>query len=212
MKKISLLIIVILGLNLTAGAQNFEGKIVYQNNFKSKIPSVTDDQLNGMMGNKQEFFIKGGDYKSVTNGQMVQWQMYLSKDNKLYSKTSMAPTIYWNDATENKDEVIKAEVNKDVTDVAGYKCNELVLTTKSGVQKFYFNEKISADPELFKNHKFGNWYDVISKTKSIPLKMVIESPQFNLENVAIEVVPEKVDANMFALPEGATFEKNPYIN
>ena len=35
---------------ITAFGQNFEGEIVYKNNYKSKMPNVTDEQLTNMMG------------------------------------------------------------------------------------------------------------------------------------------------------------------
>ena len=40
--------------------QTFEGKITYQNTYKSKIPNVTDDLLTAMMGTSQEFNFKAG--------------------------------------------------------------------------------------------------------------------------------------------------------
>ena len=33
-----------------------------------------------MPGTTQEYYIKGGNYKSVTNGTLVQWQLYIEKD------------------------------------------------------------------------------------------------------------------------------------
>lgn len=56
-------------------AQSFEGKIVYQNSIKSKVPSISDAQLAQMMGTKQDFFIKKGSYRSETNGTFVLWQV-----------------------------------------------------------------------------------------------------------------------------------------
>ena len=98
-------------------SQSFEGKIVYQNSYKSKIPNLTDEQLTTMMGNSQEFIIKGGNYKSVCNGTLFQWQLYVSKDNKIYSKFSNSENVLWNDAAINSNEVLKAELNKGVADV-----------------------------------------------------------------------------------------------
>ena len=43
--------------------QTFEGKVTYQNTYKSKIPNVTDDLLTAMMGTSQEFNFKGGNYQ-----------------------------------------------------------------------------------------------------------------------------------------------------
>lgn len=190
--------------------QNFEGKIVYTNSIKSKLPNVTDQQFTSMLGSKQEYFIKDGDYKSVTNGSFAQWQLYINKDNKLYNKLANSEALLWNDGATNSDEVLKSELHKDVTEILGYKCDELILTCKSGVQKYYFNSKLSVDPKKFENHKYGNWYEYILLTKSLPLKAIIENAQFILENVAIEVIPMKLEKSFFELPENIKSMKSPY--
>jgi hypothetical protein len=69
--------------SLTVPAQGFEGKIIYQNSFKSKVPNVSDQQLSSVIGSRQEYYIKKGNYKSITNGTYIQWQIYINKDNRL---------------------------------------------------------------------------------------------------------------------------------
>jgi hypothetical protein len=195
---------------ITSFAQTFEGKVIYQNSFKSKLPSMKDEQLNSMMGSKQEFYIKGGDYKSVMNGTFLQWQIYINKDNKLYNKMSNSETIFWNDGSVNADATIKSQLNKDATVILGYTCDELILTTKSGVQKFYFNSKVGIDTKLYLNHKYGNWYEYLKQANALPLKMIIDNQQFIMESVAVEVKPMKLDDKEFKLPENAKTEKSPY--
>jgi hypothetical protein len=190
--------------------QTFEGKIIYKNNYKSKMPNMSDEQFTTMMGSTQEYFIKNGDYKSVANGSFFQWQLYVNKDNKLYSKMSNSETLLWNDAATNPDEILKAEVNKGATEILGYKCDELVLTCKSGIQKYYFNTKLSVDTKLFTNHKFGNWYDFLSKSNSLPLKSIVDNAQFTLESVATEVEEMKLDKTLFDLPIDSKTMKSPY--
>ena len=58
---------------LTIFGQPFEGEIVYENHYKSKMPNLTDQQFATMMGSRQEYYIKKGDYKSVTNGSPVSY-------------------------------------------------------------------------------------------------------------------------------------------
>lgn len=197
---------------LSAGtiAQNFEGKIHYQNTFKSKIPSVTDDMLTQMMGTSLEYNLKDGNYRTSSNGTFLLWQLYVQKDNRLYTKFSNSASIFWNDGAENKDEVLKIDLNKNALDLLGHKCDELVLTCKSGVQKYYFTSKFKIDPRLFENHKFGNFYEYVSKSQAVPLKIVIDNVQFSMESVASSVNEEKIDNALFKLPEDATLEKNPY--
>lgn len=197
-------------ISICSFGQSFEGKIIYKNSYKSKIPGATDQQFTSAMGSTQEYFIKGGNYKSVGNGAIFQWQLYLNKDNKLYNKMSNSDTLLWNDGSENKDEIIKTEINKGVTEILGYKCDELILTCKSGVQKYYFNSKFSVDTKLFINHKFGNWYDYLSKTNALPLKTVVDTEQFTLESVATEIKEMKLDPTFFDLPANVKTIKSPY--
>jgi hypothetical protein len=204
------IIVLLTLLSFTTRAQNFEGEIVYTNTYKSKSVMVSDDQLTKMMGEKQNYFMKGAEYKSVMNGTVVEWQLYISKENKLYNKMGNSATVYWNDAAVNDDEVSKVELNKEVVTILGYKCDELVLTCKSGVQKYYFNSKLAIDAKLFVNHKYGNWYAYLQKAGAVPLKIIIDSPQFEMESVATEIKPGKLDDKVFVLAPGIKTEKSPY--
>ncbi|RWY57463.1 hypothetical protein [Mucilaginibacter gilvus] len=193
-----------------AFAQSFEGTIVYKNSYKSKMPTVTDQQFTDMMGTTQTWSISGAAYRAELNGQLVQWQVYVPADNKLYTKMANSADALWNDAAENKDEVLSSELHKDVIEILGYKCDELVLNCKSGVQKYYFSKKLGIDARLFSNHKFGNWYAMLSEAGAVPLKTIVDSPQFTIESIATEIKPAKLDKALFVLPAGTTTSKNPY--
>jgi len=209
MKKIFVLLLTVF-IYAVSFAQPFEGEVVYRNSYKIKIAGLTDEKFTEMMGTEQQYYIKGGAYKSVINGTLVQWQLYTGKDNKLYSKMSSAEEAFWNDAETNSDEVLKATVNKGALEILGYKCDELVLTCKSGVQKYYYNAALPVDARLFMHHKFGNWYDVVKRTNALPLKMIIENEEFTLESVAIEVRKIKLEPSFFDLPAGIQTKKNPH--
>jgi hypothetical protein len=208
-KFIKLAAILVLTTTSTFG-QIFEGKIVYENKYTSKIPNLNDQQFSSMMGSTQEYFIKGGNYKSVTNGTLMQWQLYINKDNKLYNKMANNPTILWNDGSVNADEVLKTEINKNVIEILGHQCDELILTCKSGVQKYYFSNKLKVDTKLYENHKFGNWSEYISKSGALPLKVIVDSPQFTLEGVAKEIKSITLEDKLFELPVDSKIQKSPY--
>ena len=209
MKKFLLIALTILTAATVSG-QSFEGKITYQNTYKSKIPNVTDQQFTSMMGEIQVYIIKGGDYKSSANGTLFQWQLYLNKDNKLYNKMSNSETVFWNDGSLNTDTVLKVEINKQAVEILGYKCDEVILTCKSGVQKYYFNSKLKIDISLYSKHLYGNWYDYLKAAKALPLKSVIDTEQFTLTSIATEVKEMKIDGKEFQLPENAKIAKSPY--
>ncbi|MCF2443972.1 hypothetical protein L0657_08400 [Dyadobacter sp. CY345] len=210
MKKTLLIFVTTFLTSITSFAQTFEGKVIYTNSYKSKIPNIADDQFTSMMGATQEYFIKNGNYKSVANGTLFQSQYYINSENKLYTKMANAEAFLWNDGSTNPDEVIKYELNKGIIDILGYKCDELVLTCKNGVQKYYFNSKFSVDSKAFVNHKFGNWYDFVSKSNSLPLKSVIENAQFSLESTATSITEMKLDNSFFTLPSNSKTMKSPY--
>ena len=105
---------------------------------------------------------------------------------------------------------MKSELHKAVTTILGYKSDELVLTCKSGTQKYYFNTKLGIDAKLFVNHKYGNWYDYVKQANAVPLKMVIDTEQFSMESTATEIKPGKLDYKVFTLAPGTKTEKSPF--
>jgi hypothetical protein len=194
---------------LTATGQIFEGKIVYNNTYKSKQWLISDEKLNSLMGTKQYFFVKGGDYKSLTNG-TFQWTEYINKDNKIYIKILDKETIYWSDALKQEDKILKVELHKDATEILGHKCDEIILTTKAGTSKYYFNSITATDSKLFEKHKLGNWYDYLKMANAWPLKIVVDNDKFSLVSIASEIKEMKLDEKSFALPANSPIKKNPF--
>lgn len=78
------------------------------------------------------------------------------------------------------------------------------------MQKYYFSSKLPIDEKLYTKHALGNWYAFTSKAKAVPLKIIVDSPQFSMESVATEVKPGKLDKNLFTLPAGVATQKSPY--
>jgi hypothetical protein len=209
MKK-TLLTVMIGFVVMTVFGQAFEGKVLYAYTYKTKSMMVTDQKWSSALGATESYYIKGGDYKSITNGTLIQWQLYINKDNKLYSKSPKSETVFWNDGSVQGDVVYKSELKKNVAEVLGYKCDELILTCKSGVQEYFFNAALSVDAKLYTSHKFGNWYDYLSKANALPLKMILDTDQVTIECIATEIKPMKLDANLFELPAGTKTKKSPF--
>jgi hypothetical protein len=208
--KILFTVIFLFALSLVAQtpASAFEGEIVYSNKYKSKNPKMKEQTITAMMGIVHNYFIKGGDYKTMINGQFAEWQLYISKENRIYSKMKSSDLVMWNDGSEYDDEVLNAEVNKNVIKILEYDCDELILTCRSGVHKYYYNSQLTVDPKLFLNHKYGNYYNYISRTKAVPLKMIIEDSEIIIESTATEVKPQTLDGKIFTLPPNVKVEKN----
>lgn len=199
MKKLIPLLLLFLSCKPGKHTKSFEGKVIYNNIYKSNSAAFTDKQLIEIMGPKQEYYIKDGNYKSVLNGSGIEWQLYINRENKIYTKIKGSSEILKNDAVENTDEVLKTEFNKQVTQVLGYTCDEVILTCKSGLQKYYFNSQLPVDPSLFKKHKLGNWNVYVSLAKALPLKMIIDTKDFRFESTATEIKEQKLESSFFEL-------------
>lgn len=211
MKNLFATLLVLLAV-LTGQAQYFEGKIVYQNSYKTKYPAIPDEQWGVMLGTRQEYFIRKDAYRSTTNGTMMGGQLYVPKENRLYHlmKGTGSVTYQWSDVRVNADEVLEYRLNKNVTRVLDYDCDELIVVTRSGTQKYYYNAKLAVDPQLFAHHQFGHWAFYLGKAGAVPLKQVLETPQIIMESVAVEVSPQPVDPKSFVLPAGAQTLKSPF--
>lgn len=194
---IILLVIVLTAITNELKAQAFEGKITYSNSYQSKISALKNEQLNAMMGTKQDYYIKGGNYKSVFNGAFTKMQVYLNTENRSYTLTGKNDTLYWEDYGINKDEAIKYELQKNKEIILGIACDVLIVETKKSKTSFYFSRQYIVNPELFKQHNYGNWYYSISKTKALPLKIVYETQQFILTSTAVEIKEQKLDNGFF---------------
>lgn len=208
--RVIVLCVVLMVFAFCAEGQSFEGVVVYKNTYVSKAPQVKDEQFAAALGTKLEYFIKGGNYKSVLDGSYLQMTLYRQQDNKSYTKLATSDTLYWNDAAVAKEEVISHKILKKQEKVMGIMCDALVVETKNSVTTYYFNSKYRMDPSLYTNHKFGNHDFVVSKTKALYLKMVMETPQFTLIGIAQEVKRTKLDDSVFALPERVVLKESSF--
>jgi hypothetical protein len=178
-------------------AQTFEGKISYVNSYKSKSPQLIDKQLGSMMGTTQDYYIKGGDYKSIFNGMFVKMQLYKNTENRSYTLTGKSDTLYWEDYGKNKDIATRFEVEKGKETVMGVLCDVLIVYTPKSKTYYYYSNKYGVNPNIFKQHAYGNWYYIISKAKALPLKTVYEDEQFTLTSIAVNIIAMKLEAKLF---------------
>lgn len=182
-------------------AQTFEGKMISKAIYTSKIPNVTSEQLSAMMGTTQEYYIKGAKYKTIMDGTFYQWQLYVPSENRLYNKFSASDTLQWVDGNSNPDEAVSYEIKKSQIKILGYNCDALYVKTKTGKLIYYFSKKIKIDPSLYKDHQYGNWALMINQTKSLPLKVEMETPQFTLVTTTLEINEMKLEDSVFELPK-----------
>ncbi len=195
-------------------AQTFEGKIIYKETLKGKVSNVKNKYFATINSFSKEHFMKNGNYKTIFKDGLIEWELYLKKENKLYTKFYNSDTLYWKDGTKTTYENLKIEINKGVANVLNYKCDEVIFTLSNSVCKFYYNSNLLIDKKLFGNQKLNHWYNFVSKPNLLPLKSIVEYGEMFgssiIESVAIEIKKMKLNKEIFELPSNITIMANPY--
>tara|TARA_A100000171_G_scaffold48657_1_gene56400 strand:+ start:1512 stop:2144 length:633 start_codon:yes stop_codon:yes gene_type:complete len=202
------LIIVLLAVSFsTVCAQDFEGKITYKVTHESKMPNVSNEQIGMLMGASQDYYIKNNHYKTLSNGQYFQWQLYDASQNRLYSKMTVSDTLYWVDGSFEEGPLVSFKFLDNKEEVLGIECDVLEVVTETGKTTYYFNSKYSINAELFKDHKFGGWSFYVEKTKSLPLKTIVENAEYNVISIASRIERMELEDAFFILPEGLPLKR-----
>ncbi len=186
-------------LSVSAINENFEGKIIYQVRYHSRIPNVSSDQLTAMMGTEQEFYYKAGSYKSAVNGTSMEYMIYIADSSKIYMKMANMDLLMWTDVTKETDQILHTQLNKNTDTILGFACDELIIKAKNSTHKYYFNTAFGINPIESANHKASNWSAYLSASKALPLKMIIETEQFIVESVAVQYKKEPLAASIIKI-------------
>jgi hypothetical protein len=191
-----------------AYSQNFEGEIIYSNHFTSKTKNFTDEQLEAMIGSRQEYLIKGESYKSFLNGQSVTMQQYDYRTNRIYNKTPKSDTLYWFDASTNSDKVVSFELKKNAEKVLGNLCDVIIMKTQTGTTKIFYSSRYKIDSKIYENHHYSNWAFYVEKTQSLPLKTIVETNSFRMESTATEIKTLELGAVYFNIDSKTPIKKS----
>ena len=191
-----------------AHGQSFEGEIVYSNHFTSKMKNFTDEQLEAMIGTKQEYLIKGGNYKSFLNGQSITMQLYDYKTNRIYNRKPKSDTLYWFDAITNTDEVVSFEIKRNAEKILGNQCDAIIMKTKTGTTTIFYCSRYKVDSKLYEKHHYSNWAFYVEKTKSLPLKTIIETNSFRMESTATEIKSLELGSEYFNIDSKTPIKKS----
>jgi hypothetical protein len=190
--------------------QSFEGEVIYSTQCKSKMPGLTDDQLNALGGDTLRYYMKGGDYRSDLNGLMFQWQIYSNHDNKFYTKLRSNDTLYSEDGSINPDTFYHVEVVKNAGVVFGHNCNEIIYTCKSGQQQFWYSTTdYHIDGKLYAKQVYQHWADYLSRANAMPLKIVVDNKMGIEVMTVVGVIEKKIPDSFFVLPANPIIVPSP---
>ena len=98
------------------------------------------------------------------------------------------------------DKLISYEIREKAKKINGIICNLLTIESNDGKIDYYYNPKYAVNPTDFSEYEYGFWKFCIEKTKSLPLKSILDYEDSYIEIVALEIKQLKVDDDEFEIP------------
>ncbi|MEO8854525.1 MAG: hypothetical protein ABI359_12150 [Ginsengibacter sp.] len=204
MNKISIVIggFLLMTLNSIGQSQkNFEGEIIYQFDFISKMPKVDSKMIKNIVGSGSTLSFKQGNYRHDYDGGIVEFDIYNKEDNKAYFKKRNNDTIYWSDCSlpGNKIKNFKFASKKET--ILGIDCDQLIIEYEKKSEIHYYNsDSIITNPAWFKNFKTNGENLIDEKEKSIFLKSESDFDGFTMISIADKISRHKIDEKIFKIP------------
>jgi len=192
-----------LAISASLRAQNFEGQITYHVDFKSFDEKVPDSSLAMVFGNNLEFFTRNGNILILSNGTHLNWSLFNKKFDRFFYKNSDSDTIIAIDIHQNGETILSKSFVKNADTILGYPCDEILFQYADSEERYFYNSSIKINPYSFKNYTLGNFYDYLSLSGSIPLKVITKSAQFKSVKTALKIKPLTMQDKDFLLPENS---------
>ncbi len=166
----------------------------YSNDHKEEI-----EPANGFDPVWYDYYITDGYYKSISDGGKNWLEIYESRKNQIvYIKTDGEKESH--DAALLRDgaKLIRIDEVADTTRILNLKCKAIKLIYETYTMTCFFNDSIKVEPDSFKNHNYGQWNQILSKTKgAIPLKFIAEYDKYTIEYIVESINREEFDADDF---------------
>ena len=178
----------------------FEGEIDYDVSYESHQNGLSIAQLELMYGVKEQFFISGGRYKTMTDGQVIEMQLYDPGLNRVYTKLAESDTLIFFEGAINRDSIRDFSIQPNADTVLGHSCQSVTFKSLSGTSTFFYSEDFPLDAGKFRAQQFANWAFYCEKAHAVPLKMVVRNEQWTMTAVATEIRPFRIDSSFFQTP------------
>ncbi|MDR5591673.1 hypothetical protein [Christiangramia sp. SM2212] len=209
MKNIILIILVFVC--CSSFSQSFEGTITYKTKLLNPNPEMIlqetwDAQMKSSLGDKgymlQKYFYKKENYISeITAGGEEGYQLYNPKDKLLYAWQKGSGQAVTINSTVYPDEIIEVEHLKEKETVLNIECNIVVIKSKAGTMKLWYNKKyLKMDASFYQGHIYGHWERILEEIECLPLKVEQRGYMSHAVQTALSFEEQEVDDSKFKLP------------
>lgn len=222
MNKIVAILLCIL--STTIYAQSFEGTLTYKIEYEIKTDAsfpVSKEQLLETLKKSGDYFdtlvvhIKNGNYEKITNSGDRKRIVYTSNKQKIYTIDDGVDYVLIQDAKKYAATKIEFEKptftkNDTITMIAGKECTSIVLDWNGlGQETYFYNDTfLNIDPELFKDHQFEYFYDILKHTQSYPTQINKSlNGLIEIRMILVDHVAEEIPISTFDIPALEPAEK-----
>lgn len=202
--KITLVLVLITSF-LFCQEKEFEGIISYKLVVKNPMPELMSDSLwtarVGKITSNHKYYYKGSNYKNVIDDKELQ--VYKPKSNEIYNYTIEKDTIFANILSAEKSiDSLKSIEKSDKTElILGYECHKLIFKSELAETTYYYYRELNIPAVNYINHHYGNWYEYLKETNSLPLKIIVRNKFLHMEMTAINLETKELSVDEFKLPK-----------
>jgi hypothetical protein len=201
MKKLVYLLILLPFITI---GQYFSGEIIYNVQIIPKSDTVDIEEIRKKVGFSTSILITSKKYKFTyynQSGQQYYSYSYDDQISRMYNDYEDVPYITFQDSRKSNNENPKRLIHMDSTSIVlGHPCYLVTTNASYGTTKSYYSKDIKVNPEDFKEHKIGNWYNKLKEVNgSILLKSINEYETYIHVYEAIKITPKKVTTRDLAL-------------
>ena len=195
-----LIVALFLSCALFGQSEFFEGTFVYDMTYVDKTGEMSKKDAKKFMGDQQTWTISGGRYTSLMNG-MMPIAVYWPGNDTLYMHIGGMESLWWINAKENPDQLVKWEIEENAEKIKGVMCNKMVIQAEKETQTIYYNPKIKLNAELYQNHNYGFWNLYTEKAGGLAYRMIIDDEESTIDIVLKEIKSTAIGDSAFELPD-----------
>lgn len=193
-------------LTCSVQAQFFSGELTYTKKFVFKKPGINVDSLNDAERNMSiSYLITSHYYKSthLKDGKMIYSYTYHDDTKRMYDEYADKDYISFRDSRIGNTSQIRTTIYKDsIKIIAGHRCFMVEGIYGNYIQKVYYATDLKIDPETFKGHEVGNWYNEIKAVDgALSLGSATEYATHIEINEVVDIKPRELKKRDFELPK-----------
>ena len=188
-------------------ADEFEGKIYYQNSFKFDNSKVDSIEVIKGFGSSSVYSYKKGKYHWASFDSGLEFEIFNSELKLMIDKYSTSDSLDLIDVYNKGDSLLSYSINERDTVICGYKCKSIKLRLSSRFdgsefsRTLYYSPDLKIDPSHFEGVKSYAGEFAYKLMKSVPLKIEMEYTGFPLviSICAVHVEKSKIDDSLFTI-------------